>query len=215
MRYKWRICKGKKMILIGRYLSPFVRRAATTLHLYGIPYEHHPLQHTGDDAAELRTRNPVGRVPALIINDGQVLVDSSTIIDYLDREVGPEQTLTPLEGVERNQVLNLLSIATGSIEKAISTVYEVRFRPEEKRHAPWVERCADQARGGLTYLESQLTDDWFLGSRMTQVDVTTAIGWQFMEIAAKDFLATVEAPRLSALSERMKKLDAFKNTHPG
>ena len=73
------------MILIGRYLSPFVRRAATTLHLYGIPYEHHPLQHTGDAAAELRTRNPVGRVPALIIDDGQVLVDSSTIIDYLDQ----------------------------------------------------------------------------------------------------------------------------------
>ena len=203
------------MILIGRYLSPFVRRAATTLQLYGIAYEHHPLQHTGDDAAELRTRNPVGRVPALMLDDGQILVDSGTILDYLDREVGPERSLTPLEGIERNQALNFLSIATGAIEKAISTVYEVRFRPEEKRHAPWVDRCAEQARGGISYLESQLTGDWFLGNRMTQVDVTVAIGWQFMEIAAKELLATMEAPRLSALSERMGGLDAFKNTHPG
>ena len=203
------------MILIGRYLSPFVRRAATTLQMYGIAYEHHPLQHTGGDAAELRTQNPIGRVPALILDDGQVLVDSATILDYLDREMGPERALTPTRGIERNQALNLLGIAVGAVEKVISTVYEVHFRPEEKRHAPWVERCAEQARGGMSYLESQLTDDWFLGNRMTQVDVTVAIGWQFMEIAAKELLATIEAPRLSALSERMGELDAFKNTFPG
>lgn len=203
------------MILIGRNLSPFVRRAATTLELYEIGYEHHPLQHTGDDAVELRTRNPVGRVPALLLDDGQVLVDSATIIDFLDREVGPERALIPLEGIERNQTLNLLSIATGAFEKAISTVYEVRFRPEEKRHAPWVERCAEQARGGLCYLESQLTGDWFLGGRMSQVDVTVAVGWQFMEIAARDLLNTIEAPRISALSERMGELEAFKKTFPG
>lgn len=203
------------MILIGRYLSPFTRRAATTLQLYGIDYENHPLQHTGDDAAELRTHNPLGRVPALILNDGQVLVDSATIIDYLDREVGPEKALTPANGSERNQALNLVSIAMGAIEKAISTVYEIRFRPEEKRHAPWVDRCADQARSGIAYLENQLSGDWFLGNRMTQVDVTVAVGWQFMEIAAKDLLSTIDAPNLSALSNRLRKLDAFKNTFPG
>jgi len=203
------------MILIGRYLLSIRPSRRSTLQLYGIAYEHHPLQHTGDDAPELRTRNPVGRVPALILDDGQVLVDSVTILDYLDREVGPERALTPLGGIERNQALNLLGIAVGAVEKVISTVYEVRFRPEEKRHAPWVERCAEQARGGMSYLESQLTDDWFLGNRMTQVDVTVAIGWQFMEIAAKELLATIEAPRLSALGERMGELDAFKNTFPG
>ena len=64
------------MILLGRYLSPFVRRVAATLELYGLPFENNPLQHTGDDAPKLRELNPVGRVPALILDDERIIVDS-------------------------------------------------------------------------------------------------------------------------------------------
>ena len=202
------------MILIGRNLSPFVRRVATTLELYEMAFEHQPLQHTGEDVPALRKHNPVGRVPALILDDGGVVIDSAAILDYLDREVGPERSLTPAGGAQRTQVMNLLGIATGAVDKAIATVYEVRFRPEEKRHAPWVERCAEQARGGFHYLESQLNGDYFLGNRMSQVDVTVAIGWQFISMAAKDFHASVEAPRIEALAARMAELPAFQKTHP-
>ncbi|MGK0171878.1 MAG: glutathione S-transferase [Gammaproteobacteria bacterium] len=202
------------MILLGRYLSPFVRRVATTLEIYELPFEHRGLQHTGDDVPALRAHNPVGRVPALVLDDGQVIVDSAAILDVLDREVGPERALTPASGLARNQVLNLLGVATGAFDKAIATVYEVRFRPEERRHAPWVERCAEQAVGGFTYLESQLKGPYFQGDKMTQADVTVAVGWQFLGIAAKDLRASIDAPRIAELSERMAALDAFKKTNP-
>ena len=168
------------MILIGRFLSPFVRRVATTLEFYEMAYESQPLQHTGEDVPKLREHNPVGRVPALILDDGQVLIESAAILDYLDREVGPERSLTPLGGQDRNRALTLLGIATGAIEKAIATAYEIRFRPEDKRHAPWVERCEEQTQGGFEYLDRQLAGDWFIGDKMSQVDITVAIGWQFM-----------------------------------
>jgi len=202
------------MILIGRYLSPFVRRAATTLELYEMPFEHLPLQHTGDDVPALRKQNPVGRVPALVLDDESVVIDSAAIIDHLDREVGPERSLTPLSGPERTRALSLLAVATGAVEKAIATVYEVRFRPEERRHAPWVERCAEQAVGGFNYLESQLDGEYFMGGTISQVDVTTAICWQFMGMACKDLQATIDAPGLSALSERLAALPAFQKTLP-
>ena len=138
------------MQLLGRYLSPFVRRVATTLNLYGIEFENNPLQHTGDDAPKLRALNPVGRVPALVLDDGEIIVDSAVILDYLDREVGAERALTPASGAARTRVMSLTSVATGAAEKAITTVYEYRFRPKEKRHPEWVERCSEQSIGGFT-----------------------------------------------------------------
>ncbi|MEM7250610.1 MAG: glutathione S-transferase family protein [Pseudomonadota bacterium] len=202
------------MILIGRYLSPFVRRCATTLELYGMDFENRPLQHTGDDAPVLRESNPVGRVPALVLSDGEVIIDSAAILDYLDRAAGPAKSLMPSDGKDRNRALNLLGVATGAVEKAIATVYEVRFRPEEKRHAPWVERCADQARGGFEFLNSQLDGNHFIGDNMTQADVTAAITWQFVGLAANDLKATINAPALDGLVDRMMALPAFQNTMP-
>lgn len=203
------------MILIGRYLSPFVRRVATTLELYDLPFEHRPLQHTGEDVPALRQHNPVGRVPALVLDDGEVIVDSAAILDHLDREVGSDRALTPSSGRERTRALNLLGVATGALEKAIATVYEVRFRPEERRHAPWVERCAEQAVGGFDYLESQLEGQHFLGGKLSQVDVTVAIGWQFLGIAAKQLREGIGAPKLQVLSDRLAELPAFQKTAPG
>ena len=202
------------MILIGRYLSPFVRRVATTLELYELPFEHNPLQHTGDDAPKLRQQNPVGRVPALVLDDERILVDSHTIIDYLDRHVGAEKSLTPTDGEARDRVLNICGIACGAVEKAIATVYEARFRPKEMRHAPWVERCTEQAIGGFSHLENELTGDWFAGDAMTQADVTSAITMQFVSLAAPKIKEAMETPKLDALVERMMQNPNYAKTLP-
>lgn len=202
------------MILYGRYLSPYVRRVATTLNFYGMAYEHRPIQHTGDEAAALRKINPIGRVPAFVTDTNMVIVESSAILDYLDREIGPQTALVPTGGEQRTKAMNLLGVATGSIDKAISVSYEVRFRPEEKRHGPWVDRCAEQSRLGYQWLESQLQDEWFLGDRISQVDITTAVGWQYMSIGPKDLHATIKAPKIDALAQRLMEHDAFRLTYP-
>ncbi|MBT6273718.1 MAG: glutathione S-transferase family protein [Chromatiales bacterium] len=202
------------MILLGRYLSPFVRRVAATLELYGLPFENNPLQHTGDDAPKLRELNPVGRVPALILDDERIIVDSHIILDYLDRHVGPDKALTPVAGEERDRVLNVCAIATGAVEKAIATAYEIRFRPKEMRHAPWVERCTEQAIGGFTHLEGELKGDWFSGDVMTQADVTAAVTWQFAGIATPKIKEAMSAPRLDGLVERMMSNPAYAKTLP-
>ena len=71
------------MILIGRYLSPHVRRCGVTLRVYGMTFEHRPLR-TWVETAEVRAANPLGRVPSLILDGGKTLVDSAVIIDALD-----------------------------------------------------------------------------------------------------------------------------------
>lgn len=203
------------MILIGRLLSPYVRRVATTMNFYGMPFEHRPLQHTGEDVPELRKINPLGRVPALVTDDNQVIVESAAILDYLDREAGADRALIPATGNDRTRAMSMLGVATGSIDKAISVAYEVRFRPEEKRHPEWVERCEGQAREGFEWLESQLTDDWFQNGKMGQIDITTAVGWQFMGAGTPKLQASINAPKINAMTTRLMGEEAFSSTAPG
>ena len=78
--------------LIGHYDSPFVRRVGMSLHILGMPFERQLLS-VFSNADELRAYNPVGRVPALVLDDGEVLVDSAAILDHLDEVAGPERAL--------------------------------------------------------------------------------------------------------------------------
>ena len=202
------------MQLIGRYFSPYARRVGVTLQIYGLPYEHTSISAFGDDKAIVTETNPIGRIPILILDDGEALIDSATILDYLDELVGPEKALTPPAGVARRRILTLLGIATGAVEKAVQTVYEVRFRPEEKRHAPWVEMCAQQAIDGFEYLDRQAVMPWMRGDKPTQADVTVVSFWEFLKLANADLARRIECPNIVAIAARARELPAFQATIP-
>src|SRR5580658_49176 len=85
------------MLLIGMFDSPFVRRVAVSLRLLGLPFEHAAWS-IGRDFERIRAYNPLGRVPTLVLDDGEALLDSSVILDYLDERVGYERALLPRAG---------------------------------------------------------------------------------------------------------------------
>ncbi|MFC7543301.1 glutathione S-transferase N-terminal domain-containing protein [Siccirubricoccus deserti] len=93
-----------RMILIGQYDSPFVRRIAIAMRLYDLPYKHLPWSTFGD-ADRLAAHNPLRRVPTLILDDGDALIDSVAILDHLDEVVGPERALMPVAGPARRAML--------------------------------------------------------------------------------------------------------------
>ncbi len=171
------------MILIGMFDSPFVRRVAVSMRLLDLPFDHRNWS-VGKDQAQIRQYNPLGRVPTLVLDDGETLIESSAILDYLDETVGAERALLPSNGAERRLALKLMSIATGAADKGVAQLYEGAFRPAEKRHEPWVERCRSQMHEGLAALDHYAATldgkDWMLGKRMTQVDITVACAATFL-----------------------------------
>jgi glutathione S-transferase len=82
------------MILVGQYDSPYVRRVAVSLRVLGFHYQHDTRSVFADFDA-MRQINPVGRIPSLVARDGEVLIDSAAILDWLDQMVGPERALVP------------------------------------------------------------------------------------------------------------------------
>ena len=105
------------MILVGQFDSPFVRRVAVTLNHYHMPYTRNPIS-VFRDVGEMQKINPLVRVPSLILETGEVLIDSSAIIDHLDEMAGPARALTPAHGPERRKVMQAIVLALGALELA-------------------------------------------------------------------------------------------------
>jgi glutathione S-transferase len=200
-------------VLYGRYASPFVRRVAVTLRLYGIAYRHVPLMPFGPDKAALAAFNPIARVPALQLGDGEMLIDSAAILDHLDQLAGPH-ALTPVAGPARRRVLTLLAVALGANEKLVAGLYERHFRSREAWHRPWLDTCDKQVRDGFRWLDAQFAGPWFTGSAMTQADVTVAVFWLFGRTKRPRFFAGLGCGKLGALAERFEGTPAFQATLP-
>ena len=204
------------MQLIGKLDSPFVRRVAVSLKLLGRPFEHLDWS-VGRDQSRIRAINPLGRVPTLVLDSGEVLMESSAILDHLDQEAGPAHSLLPMSGSDRRRALRLLALATGAAEKCVAQIHEQAFRPEEKRHAPWVERCVEQMRGSLGELDRSVAPAraplWTLGERFSQADITSAIVFTFIADAVG--IDRARYPALTSLTARCEEMPVFRETYMG
>jgi glutathione S-transferase len=203
------------MLLIGMFDSPFVRRVAVTMKLLDMPFEHANWS-VGRDFDRIREYNPLGRVPTLVTGDGERLMESAAILDYLDERAGPERALLPRSGPERRQALNLMAMATGAAEKGLLQVYERVFRPEDKRHQPWLDRCRVQMSGSLAaidrYLGERGVSQWLVGKRMTQADITAVCVFTFLSDALRVASDEVMLQSLAVLAARCESLPAFQDT---
>ena len=170
------------MLLIGQYDSPFVRRVAVTMKLYGLDYRHAPLSAFGD-VDEIARHNPLRRVPTLVFDDGVVMVDSSAIVEVLDEMVGPDKAFLARRGDNRRAVLRWCAFAAGAAEKGVSLVYEGAFR---EGLPLWVNRCRAQVIDTLDLLEREraaAAGQWLLGDTMSHADVLLGTMYRFMSEA--------------------------------
>jgi len=193
--------------LVGRLLSPYVRRIAVTLNLYDMPFERLVLSAI-DDEAERERINPVGRVPALILSDEETLVDSAAILDHLD-ELAGKQSLVPPSGIARRKALYQLAVTTGAIDRAMTANAERRRTPPDDQR---LTRLLRQCSSGFAAIEDLLvTDNFFGGEKIGQPDVTAVVGLTFVEHIFPGTLSPTELPKLHALAQRVELLPAFSN----
>ncbi len=201
------------MLLVGQYDSPFVRRVAVSLRLLGLPYEHCTLS-VFADAEAMRRINPLGRIPSLRLDDGEMLIDSAAILDWLDETAGPERALLPAHGSARRRALRQMALATGIIDKVGQATYERLLRPRERQWPEWIARCRLQATSGLEALEAEAGEGWLGGLRIMQPDITTACALFYISLADPDFLEGGRWPKLRALAQRCESLPEFAATRP-
>jgi glutathione S-transferase len=198
------------MILIGQYDSSFVRRVAIAMRLYGVAFEHRPWSTFGD-ADKIAAYNPLRRVPTLVLDGGEALIESTAILDYLDELAGPDKAMIARSGPERRHALRICALATGLGDKGVSLLYERVLRKDALNL--WVERCEAQIGGVVAALEKEraevATPYWF-GERIGHADIAVACVLRFTDEAHPALFNAARYPALTAHAAACEALPSFR-----
>lgn len=196
------------MILVGQYDSPVTRRVAVALHHYGIPFTR-DTRSIFSEAKAVAKISPLTRIPALVLDDGEVLIDSAAILDHLD-ELAGDRALCPASGPLRREVLQMTALAQGTLEKAAAVVYERHFHPLAYQSRDWLTRCLGQTRAGLDDLTRRLSAPYACGASLSHADVMiTTLIWYMQDRMDEVLSPTAHAP-LIALAQHCETLPAFR-----
>ena len=155
------------------------------------------------------SENPLGKIPALVPDDGQAIYDSRVICRYLDDRAGGR--LYPA-APRLWRTLTLEATADGMLEAAILMVYEARVRPEERRYDPWVEGQWAKVSRALDALESRWLDHLNGPIDMGQVAIGCALSYLDFRHGARNWRAG--HPGLAAWYEGFAQCDSMKSTEP-
>lgn len=190
------------MQLIGQYDSPFVRRVGLTLTRYGMAFTHHPFSSFGE-SDRFFAHNPLRRVPTLVLDSGEALIDSYAILDHLDEVHGRDRALIAASGAERREALRRCAIATGIADKAVSFFYAKNFAPS--LDPVFIARSESQIRDGLAALDAECASrggDWWFGAEPGHDDNTVACVARFVSEAYAHLVRLTDYPALADHSAR-------------
>ena len=149
-------------------------------------------------------------MPTLVLDNDEVLVESHSILDYLDSLVPAARAMFPSAEPARHQALKITALATGMAEKAVSLFYERRLHTEVSE--VWVQRCGSQIRAVLGILEAECAARncayWF-GDRIGHADIAVSVAQRFLSEAHGGLVAMADFPALAAHAARLEALPAF------
>jgi glutathione S-transferase len=141
------------MILRSSPTSPFVRKVRIAIGMLGLD-DRVELRNADLSAATepLRVQNPLGKIPALVLDDGRTLYDSRVILEFLDHIAGGGRII-PRDAGARFDALTLQALCDGAMDASVLIVYEGRYRPAEMRVQSWLDRQAGKVARAMAALE--------------------------------------------------------------
>jgi glutathione S-transferase len=200
------------MKLIGMLDSPYVRRVAISAKRLGIPLEHQSVS-VFRHFEQFQQINPVVKAPTLVLDDGEVLIDSTLILDYLEALAGPANSLMPSDLKQRLRSLRLIGLALAACEKSVQLYYERNLRPAEIQFEPWVERVEGQLAAAYSALERELEmQPLKTDGTIAQDGITLAVAWSFTRLVVPDQVDENRFPQINAFTAYAERLEEFVST---
>jgi glutathione S-transferase len=191
------------MQLIGMLDSPYVRRVAVAMLSAGVAFEHRPIslfRHVDEYVA----LSPMLKAPSLIAEDGEALVDSSVILDYLSLRSPALAALRPQSLAGFRALASALTV----MEKSVQLHYERALRGPGEQSESWRARAMRQLRAGLDALEATAPQAWF-EAQLGHADIAVACAFAFLQGTIGDLVDVRDYPRLAAFAARAEALPAF------
>lgn len=198
------------MKLYGSDTSPYVRKGRVVLLEKDIECEW-VLERPADPGGRFRELNPLGKVPVLELDSGDVLFDSPVIVEYLDTRSG--ERLIPETGAPRWQVQKLHALADGILDATVARFLE-ELRPEDKQQPAVIGKQSEKIHRGLDYLEHLMADQKFaVGDQFSLADIVLVVALEYIDLRyAHDWCSS--RPALTDWHATMGERPAFVATRP-
>jgi glutathione S-transferase len=156
-----------------------------------------------------RDVSPLRKFPALILEDGSVIVDSGVITEYLDDLAGGQ--LVPTSGAARWKVKTEHSILQGMTDALLLCRYETGVRPKELQWQKWFDDQWDRAWKGLTRFEKH-PDIMTRPIDIAQIALVCVLGYADFRFPDCGWRKTF--PKLDAFHERMLQRESVRISVP-
>lgn len=200
------------MRLIGMLDSPYVRRTAISLDLLGVSFTHEAVS-VFKDFERFKAINGVVKAPTLVCDDGEMLMDSSLILQFI--EARQSNSLWSSDIREMQHEVRAVSLALAACDKCVQLIYECNLRPANLQFESWKDRVTNQILAAFSGLEREVESRHaaFENAR-SQAVVTSSVVWQFAQSMLASEIPAAEHPNLLQLSARMEKTSPFLRYQP-
>ena len=200
------------MKLIGSHTSPFVRKVRIVLAEKKIEYDF-VIDSPWLESSKVSNINPLGKIPALVLDDDTPLFDSRVIVEYID-SVTPNNKLIPAPSRERTEVKRWEALADGICDAAAAVFLEVK-RPKAQQSEDWIVRQRGKIMRGLEFMAEELGEKPFcMGTHLSLADIAvgTALGYLSFRFADIDWQAA--HPNLGRLYTKLMQRPSLADTAP-
>jgi glutathione S-transferase len=201
------------MKLIGSLTSPYVRKARIVFAEKKIEV---PLiqENVWSQDTKIMESNPLGKVPCLVMDDGEAMFDSRVIVEYADT-LSPVNKLIPSSGKEKAAVKTWEALADGILDASILARLEATWRPDEQKSQAWIDRQLHKVDVSLKAISNGLGEsEWCFGTQLSLADISVGCALDYLLFRFPNNQWQKSYPNLNRLHEKLMSRPSFANTAP-
>ncbi|QWD62861.1 glutathione S-transferase C-terminal domain-containing protein [Polynucleobacter sp. MWH-UH25E] len=162
----------------------------------------------------ITTYNPLGKVPCLVLDDGEAIQDSRVIAEYADA-LSPVSKLIPTDHRERATVKTWEALADGLVDASILARLEKTWRPANEQSQAWIDRQIGKVHAALRQMSEQLGENaWCFGNQITLADIAVGCALGYLAFRFPEIQWQSQYPNLDRLYQKLLQRPSFKETEP-
>ena len=201
------------MKLIGSLTSPYVRKVRIVFLEKKVDADLE-LENVWAADTKIAHNNPLGKIPCLILDDGEAIYDSRVIAEYADT-LSPVGKLIPTGSRERASVKTWEALADGVEDAGILARLEVTLRPPEQQSPDWLARQMGKIDAALAQMSRELGENaWCHGNQMTLADIAVGCALGYMLFRFPNVTWQAQYPNLDTLYQKLMQRPSFAATAP-
>lgn len=203
------------MKLIGSNTSPYVRKVRVVMAEKKLDYDY-VLEDVWSASTQIALTNPLGKVPCLIMEGGEVISDSRVIVEYFDT-LSPVGKLIPTVGRERAEVKTWEALADGVLDAAILARLEATWggRTDAQRCQAWIDRQLGKVDAALKAMSKGLAEkSYCVGIHLSLADIAVGVALGYLDFRFPEINWREQHPNLHKLQDRLMQRPSFADTKP-